>query len=1066
MNLRHFHRSNTEEYKQELQELNNSAQLPYYIQKYGQKIQKSFRQLTNEYEELQKVIFRNGTHYPESTDRVGTPHPELQHLVVHKARNGKHVWSYHPELSRIHDRNLLQLMGGQKIAGRNNVTLPNRLSSLQKPTVSAVKNFAADLLNNPDRHAMSANTDPTKPSHHAEMRVRHLINALTGSEGYEIKDHPEGFEVYAPRHSKSQKADDIATRWIYNAAKKDLRSERIYPTSPNGGGYGTKFGKSIRPRPSSNLGRRQADAGKSAAQRPRSSQDPVGKNKTLVKSLKQLTKEYEILKRSKNAKQQIKNISEEERKKRLLAYAQKLGLTPVHDERDEEQELPNSYSGSQFYFNSNDELFSPEHEIGHAMLSPEGESVGAYMKRISSSPTQKDNRDEIINHALDAKIARRAGVAPRSVVPPPDLYEDAGEPIPKPLTFKTAFSPYQNEVKEIIGQFDEGKKFDSKGIKTIKDSIDRKINIRAKEAAKDVSRKDAKTLIRSQVLKKAEDEAGMTAYLLKDGYSLHHETSSNGYDIWSIGHNGQRAGSFMICTDEGRRGRPFVSWAGVDKPHRGKGIGAAVYKTLAVHYGGLDSDRNATSVDAIKAWRRAGGRQLKSKTQFGDPRYTLEGDKKRPPIVWNEDLEKAAHPNELRKLKNKTDPKAPDLVDTANHAQQTPDPNYVNFLNHPKVQRGLTNIEGISAKMVHKVGDDTFMAKPYHKKVESATKGMNPLPISGWSTMATKNLFHAAGIGHLCEDVSFHEHSGIPMTVHKFASYTDDFLSPSFKRHVLNYEIESQAKKIAVMDFLTNNLDRHAGNVMFRPSKGIYNLLAIDHERGFQYNKSLAQHRGINFAETPKPYLYKTGLSHAVLSSSFQDEDSYMPEGQTTKDWWRANKDNVLNSFNKDIESIKDPHTKNHIKMNFMERWNWMNEHSDPDRFGFFEDGPQFVRMLKERRPKTDYKAIIRNLPQAPHEAVRAIDSLFGQKLTPATKETLVDLWNEQIGKMSGQEISDYYDHIVNTSKHPHPKGAYWSLMNGLVENNNRQGMLHLVQNNKITLPYWKEKFEEALKTP
>jgi hypothetical protein len=258
-------------------------------------MQKSFRQLTNKYEELQKVIFRNGTHYPESTDRVGTPHPELRHLIVHQARNGKHVWSYHPELSRIHDRNLIQLMGGQKIVGRNNVQLPNRLVSLQKPTVSAVRSFASDLIKNPDRHVMSANTDPTKPADHSEMRVRHLISALTGSDGYEIKDHPEGFEVYAPRHSKSQKADDIATRWIYNAAKKDLRSERIYPTSPNGGSYGTKFGKSIGPRPSSNLGRRQANARKPAAQRPRPFEDAVGKNKTLVKSLKQLTKEYETL---------------------------------------------------------------------------------------------------------------------------------------------------------------------------------------------------------------------------------------------------------------------------------------------------------------------------------------------------------------------------------------------------------------------------------------------------------------------------------------------------------------------------------------------------------------------------------------------------------------------------------------------------------------------------------------------------------------------------------------------------------------------------------------------------
>jgi hypothetical protein len=866
---------------------------PIYKAKYGQQqLQKSFKALTNEYEKLLKVIFVNGTWYPEPTDEDGTPHPELRDYVVHTARNLKKVWSYHPKRAAVQDDILRTLAAGGQNVFRNGFPVFNKIKYLNSSTQSAIRSFTNSLLGNQDRHVLSANTDPNKPESHMEMRARHLISALTGNEGYEIKDHPDGFEVYAPRHSKSVKATVAATRWIYNKNTKNLSSENIsfdpaiptpankpknnlllpvsakkfkkslkfFKSMPKRTTIGGDYGKQNEQRGNDGDGfgslSRRDDGGRYSFERISSDRktelfkSSMGKTKiVLSKSFRQLKKEYETLKkeiktvyhgsktpvdgfsqdkaneqvgrwghgvyfadhkpeaktygqhvyqtqidtdkhldlhdnfdlnkfneyaknhpdqnsvkeindiaklypdtnyidvfsqfghspkrakilsdfiehlgydgvryefanptklgyammlplsfllpnidmaripkkrkgtkntqsyytkfntnfpvepsnddevslkkakplkraeelkRSKNAKQQIKNISEEERKKRLLAYAQNLGLTPVHDERDEEQELPNSYSGSQFYFNPNDELFSPEHEIGHAMLSPEGESVGEYMKRISSSPTQKEDRDEIINHALDAKIARRAGVAPRSVVPPPDLYEDAGEPIPKPLTFKTAFSPYQNEVKEIIGQFDEGKKFDSKGIKTIKDSIDRKINIRAKEAAKDVSRKDAKTLMRSQALKKAEDEAGMTAYPLKDGYSIHHETSQNGYDIWAIGHGGQRAGTFMICTDETRRGRPFVSWAGVENPHRGKGIGVVAYKALAAHYGGLDSDRNSTSVDALKAWRRAGGKQLKTKTHFGDPRYTLEGDKKRPPIVWNKDLEKAQELN-------------------------------------------------------------------------------------------------------------------------------------------------------------------------------------------------------------------------------------------------------------------------------------------------------------------------------------------------------------------------------------------------------------------------------------
>lgn len=804
-----------------------------------------------------------------------------------------------------------------------------------------------------------------------------------------------------------------------------------------------------------------------------------------------------------------------------------------------------------------------------------------------------------------------------------------------------------------------------------------------------------------QPLQKAEDSAGMTAIDLGNGYSLHHEHSENGHDIWSVGYNGERAGTFMLRTEDTRRGKPMVAWAGLEKAHRGKGVGTLAYKALAAHYGGLDSDKASSSDDAIKAWVRAGGRQMKIKTQFGKPRYTLDGDKKNPPIMWNEDLVKtnstpslhlinkfdgsefspteyhysvkhngqeigraivfdkdprsihqagktgpslkdirlnpayhgqghsqgiinklvdmhgplasdsrgnispagakmfhkygikqpdesymlhgqslkkssdigsliqqaksrlegvkkvasqeprpmifsskdgknhgfvtvdpskqgqwrvthfvngkpaghteaptfshaikaahesgynvfkeipeeemfnaeslikAAHPSDLKKIANKTNPKAQEIVDAAPHAVHAPDQSYVDFLNHPKVQKGLgsKDVGGISAKMVHKVGDDTYMAKPYHKRIESATRNMNPHPISGWSTMATKNLFHAAGIGHLCEDVSFHEHNGVPMTVHKFAKDAQQIADPNynstFKHRIKNSDIEAEAKKIAVMDFLTNNVDRHGGNVMFRPNKDgtAYNLLAIDHERGFQYNQPASiRYRG-SPAETPRAYLRHTGLSDAAPFHSWMDDEeaSYMPEGHTTKDWWKANRDNIVNSFNKDIESIKDPHLKKHIHTNFMRRVDWLDEFSHPDHYSFFSqhNNPTPVKMFKERRPKTDYKAIMKNLPENPYKAIGVIDGLFAKKLSFATKETLADLWNKQVDKMSGEEIGNYLRDIQKTKNHPHPKGAYWSLMNRLAQENHRQGMQHLVQNNMIDLPYWKEKFEAVLK--
>ena len=233
-------------------------------------------------------------------------------------------------------------------------------------------------------------------------------------------------------------------------------------------------------------------------------------------------------------------------------------------------------------------------------------------------------------------------------------------------------------------------------------------------------------------LKKAEDEAGMTAYPLKDGYSVHHETSQNGYDIWSIGHNGQRAGSFMICTDDTRRGRPFVSWAGVDKPHRGKGIGTAVYKTLAVHYGGLDSDRNSTSVDAIKAWRRAGGRQIKVKTAFGDYRYTLDGDKKRPPIAWNEDL--------IKGFKSQWGGTLPDTDNS--HVERNEwwhgTPSGVFPLNNIHVGSKKAAHEALTAKIGHPVEGEWDGTREYGKTLLAGKKTLEArgIPITGYSVNA------------------------------------------------------------------------------------------------------------------------------------------------------------------------------------------------------------------------------------------------------------------------------------------------------------------------------------------
>jgi hypothetical protein len=202
-------------------------------------LRKSLKTLMAEYERLTKAEYLNGTYYPDQVDAARKkPHPVKSHLVGHYGKNGEPTWTYHKPLADLYDKNLNSLIRGQQILSKDNKVLPNKLNSLSKENIDLLTEHALNvLLKDPDRHVMAANTNPSKPKDHAEVRVRHLINALTDSEGYELKDNPTGgFEIYAPRHSGSEKAQDVATRWSFHPKKKRFRSERIYPKSISEGG--------------------------------------------------------------------------------------------------------------------------------------------------------------------------------------------------------------------------------------------------------------------------------------------------------------------------------------------------------------------------------------------------------------------------------------------------------------------------------------------------------------------------------------------------------------------------------------------------------------------------------------------------------------------------------------------------------------------------------------------------------------------------------------------------------------------------------------------------------------
>jgi hypothetical protein len=163
-------------------------------------------------------------------------------------------------------------------------------------------------------------------------------------------------------------------------------------------------------------------------------------------------------------------------------------------------------------------------------------------------------------------------------------------------------------------------------------------------------------------------------------------------------------------------------------------------------------------------------------------------------------------------------------------------------------------------------------------------------------------------------------------------------------------EGHKDARKIAMFDALTGNLDRHGGNLLQNNpnpednTNGGDKLLAIDHGRSFQYmtpNGLL-----MNTARTKRPagasdnfgdYHKDTAIEKAspFFSPStggdrYKDYynrqmgalDAYKP----IFDWWGEQSGNVRKAMDARLEQIKDPVIKAHIKRNFDARADWLDE--------------------------------------------------------------------------------------------------------------------------------------------
>ena len=409
-------------------------------------------------------------------------------------------------------------------------------------------------------------------------------------------------------------------------------------------------------------------------------------------------------------------------------------------------------------------------------------------------------------------------------------------------------------------------------------------------------------------------------------------------------------------------------------------------------------------------------------------------------------LKKAVHKKDWTRISNKVNPDAHLTVDASKHVQQ--------FQVHQPYKEMLDNKDltfphhkldenGISAKMVHEIdeghgGPELYMAKPYHKKIESATKSWVKNPILGWATMANKALYDAGKIGHLNEDVSAYEHEGVPLTVHRFShGFKPVNLTARFER---GNEVDPvDLHKIGVMDYLTNNLDRHGGNLMLGTSdnhneQGYLPVLAIDHERSFQYVNHMRDQasrragkeyvRGLHdqhmHRENPLAY-----MRHQAAGQLLQGAKNNWHSHEQLTDWWTNHGRDIKSALEGQLEGIKDESVRNHVRDNFNSRWNKMNNwvdrmKSDPNSDEMFThnalgDAFEDTRNIPQSKPRISAN-VLRALPRNKKDAMLAIVDMVNKKdrLTPHQHHLLSSAMDKVISSMTPEEAADTFRSVVD----------------------------------------------------
>jgi hypothetical protein len=228
----------------------------------------------------------------------------------------------------------------------------------------------------------------------------------------------------------------------------------------------------------------------------------------------------------------------------------------------------------------------------------------------------------------------------------------------------------------------------------------------------------------------------------------------------------------------------------------------------------------------------------------------------------------------------------------------------------------------------------------------------------GWAEMTNQALWHAADMGHMHQKVHVSEHDmgpghekepAVVIHMNPDADFVDKIGWSTY-----HPSMHEDLPKVVAMDFLSNNIDRHPGNLLFLPPNAVdeqgqpprSRLLAIDHGRSFQYhaaNREIPTHikdqflgtievdpemrskvnqmskesdNLLNYARAPGiRELERYGFAHGL-------EPVGMPSTLIPgiAKWWPHVRDQVMATMQQRLEGIKEPRMREHLMKNFETR--------------------------------------------------------------------------------------------------------------------------------------------------